>query len=254
MSTPNVKNNSDQEHSDREISPKLIVGSKKYGRRSRPSPQNSEEFIDETSDSDNETMENSSKKPAKVQRSVSDVHSAKRKRPMYASKLKRCASLPSHKPRMDVRLRQQQLQEELENDDDKKKSLTSLSQNLRAVWDSFDASRKDIINFSQLEIVCEKVGLHKIAAKLAAEEVFEKLAIEKNDGISFNDFMNLLQSDSDMFSSVENVGPAPSPSPLLENECKLDTKTPHTTDNSDEIYTPASGNYYSHVKKLDLGG
>lgn len=45
-----------------------------------------------------------------------------------------------------------------------------------------------------------------MAAKLAAEEIFEKLKIEKSDGISFEAFMNLLQSDSEMFSSVENIG------------------------------------------------
>lgn len=233
-------NNSDQEHSDREISPKLVVGTKKYGRRSRPSPQNSDEIVDETSDSDNETMDESGKKSSKVQRSASqsDVHGAKRRRPMYASKLKRCASLPSHKTRMDVRLRQQRLQEELGNQEEKIKSLTSLSQNLRAVWDSFETDRKDVINFSQLEIVCEKVGLHKIAAKLAAEEVFEKLAIGKSDGISFNDFMNLLQSDSDMFSSVENVN-----APLLANAHNLALQSAHKTE--EEVYTPASGKFMS---------
>lgn len=84
--------------------------------------------------------------------------------------------------------------------------LSSLSQNLRAVWNSFETGDSDLLNFQQLEIVCERVGLHKMAAKLAAEEVFEKLSINRDAGIRFDEFMNLIHSDSDMFSSVENIG------------------------------------------------
>lgn len=236
-----MKNSSDAEQSDREVQPKLIVGTKKYGRRSRPSPQNSELLLEEdSSDSDNETMDESgTKKSNKVQRSVSqsDVHGAKRRRPMYASKLKRCASLPSHKSRMEVKLRQQQLQNEMENGNEKA-GLSSLSQNLRAVWDSFASPNKDkdVIDFAQLEIVCEKVGLHKIAAKLAAEEIFEKLSIKKTDGISFNDFMRLLQSDSDMFSNVENV----SSTVVVESIAEKTSKLPE----EDHYHTSASGEFY----------
>lgn len=196
--------------SDREISPKLIVGTKKYGRRSRPAQSG-----DDTSDSDNEAIV-PSVDGKKVHRSVSqsEVHGGKRRRPLYATKLKRCASLPSHK-RLDNKVRQQQQHQHEINenslDEDgslksKKTSMNSLAQNLREVWNSFVPGADDCLNFAQLEIVCEKVGLHKIAAKLAAEEVFEKLSIKKHDGIRFNEFMNLLQSDSDMFSSVENIG------------------------------------------------
>lgn len=233
-----VKNSSEQQdHSDREVSPKLIVGTKKYGRRSRPSPQSGDELLDEfTSDSDNETMDESGKKSSKVQRSVSqsDVHGAKRRRPMYASKLKRCASLPSHKTRIEVKLRQQQLQQELEGNGEKS-GFSCLSQNLRDVWDSFETTNKNVINFAQLEIVCEKVGLHKVAAKLAAEEIFEKLSIKKTDGISFSDFMNLLQSDSEVFSSVENVGNTSSGNA----NSVVEEKTTHTEE--DHYHATSSG-------------
>lgn len=202
-----------EELSDREISPKLIVGTKKYGRRSRPAQSG-----DDTSDSDNEAIV-PSVDGKKVHRSVSqsEVHGGKRRRPLYATKLKRCASLPSHK-RLDIKVRQQQQQQQHQHeinenslDEDgslksKKTSMNSLAQNLRTVWNSFETGADDCLNFAQLEVVCEKVGLHKIAAKLAAQEVFEKLSIKRNDGIRFNEFMNLLQSDSDMFSSVENIG------------------------------------------------
>lgn len=201
--------------SDREILPKLIVGTKKYGRRSRPT-QSSDELIDDTSDSDNEAavVPSLEKKSSKVQRSVSqsDVHGAKRRRPVQISKLKRCASLPSHvkSTRLEIKVRPSRLSQELHedsmDDSDNTLKISSLSQNLRAVWNSFQPSDSDALNFQQLEVVCEQVGLHKVAAKLAAEEVFEKLSIKREDGIRFDQFMNLLQSDSEMFSSVEQIG------------------------------------------------
>lgn len=193
--------------------PKLIVGTKKYGRRSRPT-QNSDELIDDTSDSDNEAavVPNLEKK-SKVQRSVSqsDVHGAKRRRPLQATKLKRCASLPSHKTsRLEIRLRQHRVELELNEDsmdesENAAAKLSSLAENLRAVWNSFKTGSSDMLNFHQLEIVCERVGLHKAAAKLAAAEVFDKLSKKRDDGVRFDEFLNLIQSDAEMFSSVENI-------------------------------------------------
>lgn len=212
-----AKPSSDVE-SDREISPKLIVGTKKYGRRSRPT-QNSDELIDETSDSDNEAavVPSLDKKSSKVQRSVSqsDVHGAKRRRPMHATKLKRCASLPSHKTsRLEIKIRQNKLGQELQEDSmdedsDSTNKISSLTQNLRDVWNSFKGGSGDKLNFQQLEIVCERVGLHKVAAKLAAAEVFDKLSIKRDAGIRFDEFVNLVHSDSEMFSSVENIRKPP---------------------------------------------
>lgn len=197
--------------SDREISPKLIVGTKKYGRRSRPT-QNSDDLIVDTSDSDNEAavIPSLEKKSSKVQRSASqsDVHGAKRRRPTGVTKLKRCASLPSHKSIVKVRHHKIELElnEDSMDEGDNAIKLSSLSANLRTVWNSFETGRAETLNFQQLQIVCERVGLHKVAAKLAAEEVFDKLSIKRDQGIRFDDFMNLIQSDSDMFSSVENIG------------------------------------------------
>lgn len=208
-----AKQSSDAE-SDREISPKLIVGTKKYGRRSRPT-QNSDELIDVTSDSDNENavVPSIEKKSSKVQRSVSqtDVHGAKRRRPQHATKLKRCASLPSHKTtRLEIKVRQHKLElglnEDSMDESDNATKINSLTQNLRDVWNSFQTRNSDTLNFQQLEIVCERVGLNKAAAKLAAEEVFEKLSIKREAGIRFDEFMNLIQSDSEMFSGMEIIG------------------------------------------------
>lgn len=90
----------------REISPKFVVGSKKYGRRSRP--QYASDIAEDvpSSDSDNEQIVNSTNsslksesKSPKVQRSASqsDLHGTRRRPPVGSSKLKRCASLPAQK-------------------------------------------------------------------------------------------------------------------------------------------------------------
>lgn len=108
---------SDQETSDREIKPKFIVGRKKYGRRSRPldNPKTSgnDGTLTESDDEDDElsfyespnelrnqssgdTGSSSGKTGNKVKRSVSqsEMQESKRRRPISANRLKRCASLP----------------------------------------------------------------------------------------------------------------------------------------------------------------
>lgn len=212
FATTEISKPTSDNESDREILPKYIVGTKKYGRRSRPT-QNADELINNTSDSDNEAaiVPSLEKKSAiKVQRSVSqsDVHGTKRRRPIYTTKLKRCASLPAQKAsRLEIRLRQLRQDRDINEDsmdDNEQMKMNSLSQNLRVLWNSFEAG--DVLNFQQLEVVCERLGLQKVAAKLAAEEVFDKLNLEHDNEIRFDDFLNLIQSDSDMFSSMENVG------------------------------------------------
>ncbi|EDS42568.1 blastoderm specific protein 25d [Culex quinquefasciatus] len=116
----NTTDNDNEESSDREVSPKFVVGTKKYGRRSRPRQDcNGFDTSSDFSNSDNEsvplpgdapqepTEEASSttaggKSSSKVQRSASqsDIHGSKRRRPpMGGSRLKRCASLPTHRQR-----------------------------------------------------------------------------------------------------------------------------------------------------------
>ncbi|KAH8408174.1 hypothetical protein KR222_006150 [Zaprionus bogoriensis] len=104
--TTYVESPVEAEASDREVSPKLIVGTKKYGRRSRP---HNDIGLNELSvtDSDNtdEDQQRSlgcgSEQIAQVQRSSSqsDLPGSRRVRSVHysGSKLKRCASLPARK-------------------------------------------------------------------------------------------------------------------------------------------------------------
>ncbi|XP_049282383.1 blastoderm-specific protein 25D isoform X2 [Anopheles funestus] len=243
--------------SDREVSPKFVVGTKKYGRRSRPREDvNGLDSSSLSSNSDNESVtvksvaeQSTTKKSAaekegviveqisgrtrqsfitatgtvassKVQRSASqsDIHGSKRRRPVVGSagvhRLKRCASLPTHRQRPTVESKRNTttvtIREQLHMDDeriDQKIYFMNLSENLREIWNSLlldcDRRQGDLLNQAQLEEVCERVGLQKVPARLAAQEVFNKLSLQPSEGIGFEDFIALLESNTDLLPMSE---------------------------------------------------
>lgn len=73
----------------------------------------------------------------------------------------------------------------------------NLSQMLFNVWNDFGRDTDNYLNQTQLEIVCERVGLQKVGKKVAGE-VFEKLGLNPNNRIGYNEFIALLHSDSDV--------------------------------------------------------
>ncbi|XP_061388737.1 blastoderm-specific protein 25D [Musca vetustissima] len=92
------------ESSDREVSPKLVVGTKKYGRRSRPhNPKSGDASVSDSEDSTDEKDSNSHREcvTQQVQRSTSqtDIPGTRRRQTVGVteSKLKRCASLPAQR-------------------------------------------------------------------------------------------------------------------------------------------------------------
>ncbi|XP_055539809.1 blastoderm-specific protein 25D isoform X2 [Wyeomyia smithii] len=203
----------ENESSDREVSPKFVVGAKKYGRRSRPRDDTT--ALDTSSDfsnSDNESVPSNQQKDAagknssKVQRSASqsDIHGTKRRRPMSGARLKRCVSLPTHRQRPDLaqsKLNAKVVRDQLNMDEqmDRKIYLLRLYEKLRDIWDSLlGDGHGALLNQSQLEVVCERAGLQELPAKLAAREVFAKLSLQPIEGIGFDEFIALLQSDSDI--------------------------------------------------------
>uniref|UniRef100_A0A182MHC3 EF-hand domain-containing protein n=1 Tax=Anopheles culicifacies TaxID=139723 RepID=A0A182MHC3_9DIPT len=233
--------------SDREVSPKFVVGTKKYGRRSRPREDvNGLDSSSLSSNSDNEsvTVQSVAEKDgvmaeqipgrprqsvitavgtvasSKVQRSASqsDIHGSKRRRPVVgsagANRLKRCASLPTHRQRPTVESKRNTttvtIREQLHMDDeriDQKIYFMNLSENLREIWNSLlldcDRRQGDLLNQTQLEEVCERVGLQKVPARLAAQEVFNKLSLQPSEGIGFEEFIALLESNTDLLPMSE---------------------------------------------------
>ncbi|ETN60186.1 blastoderm specific protein 25d [Anopheles darlingi] len=257
--TTNKNTNDETEDcSDREVLPKFVVGTKKYGRRSRPRLEDVNggcESSSQSSNSDNESVNTMAQQGAllspgqhnmllttgcsvitgtgtgtvatassRVQRSVSqsDIHGSKRRRPMtYGSgnRLKRCASLPTHRQRPSnltdsAALNSSALREQLHMDDkqiDKKIYFMNLSENLRAIWysllkESGERSQPgpDKLNQAQLEMVCESAGLLTDAARIAAQEVFSKLSRHALEGISFDEFIGLLESNTNILQIANN--------------------------------------------------
>ncbi|XP_054082888.1 blastoderm-specific protein 25D isoform X2 [Zeugodacus cucurbitae] len=99
---------SDHAVSDREVSPKLVMGSKKYGRRSRPTAHNTKNISLTDSDDDADSNDHRSCEInvhnclSAVQRSSSqtDIPNKGRRRPPTTNgggKLKRCSSLPTQR-------------------------------------------------------------------------------------------------------------------------------------------------------------
>lgn len=95
------------ESSDREVSPKLVVGTKKYGRRSRPQtqrkinePQQQQQASDsEDSNDDQDSHRGCSTQQVKRSTSQTDIPGTRRRctTGVTESKLKRCASLPAQR-------------------------------------------------------------------------------------------------------------------------------------------------------------
>ncbi|XP_063698937.1 ninein isoform X2 [Culicoides brevitarsis] len=246
LKTEKKSDSDDPEMSDREIKPKFVVGRKKYGRRSRPlddvqtfasggTQSESDDEADESSLSlydspssdqklrNQSSTETSSSKSSnnKVKRSVSqsEMQESKRRRPISANhRLKRCASLPPQSRNIHGRrFVKAGNQANVEN----------LSINLQEIWKSIstDTNREELkVTLDQLEQVCEKLGLHSIGAKQAAIEAFDKISIPLESTISYQQFVDLVQNDSNVLSSRENS---------MDTVAMIDQKTP--TD--DDSYT-----------------
>ncbi|KAH8395473.1 hypothetical protein KR215_006991 [Drosophila sulfurigaster] len=102
----NIESPPEPEASDREVSPKLVVGTKKYGRRSKPHQDiglnaRSATDSDNTDEDPHQSVNGCTDQIAQVQRSSSqsDIPGSRRLRSIHinGSKLKRCASLPARK-------------------------------------------------------------------------------------------------------------------------------------------------------------
>ncbi|XP_050086687.1 uncharacterized protein LOC126571869 isoform X2 [Anopheles aquasalis] len=302
------KNTNDEAEdcSDREVLPKFVVGTKKYGRRSRPRLEDVTggcESSSQSSNSDNESVNTTAQQEgalvipghpnmllttgcsvitgtgtgtivaasSRVQRSVSqsDIHGSKRRRPMtYGSgnRLKRCASLPTHRQRPSnltdgSALNSSVLREQLHMDDkqiDKKIYFMNLSENLRAIWYSLlkDAGERspagsDRLNQAQLEMVCESAGLLSDAARVAAQEVFSKLSRHALEGISFEEFIGLLESNTDLLQITNNESDHPTtPQQPLQSDCSVLSDLSTTREDSKDFTLAIMPDWTSEIGSL----
>lgn len=175
---------------DREMSPKFVYGSKKYGRRSRP--RNDDVAITVTQNNDL----NSLKVPSNVQvqrsNSQNDVSNSKKRKTNY--KLKRCTSFPTN----------------TDFESDKNSSVNyndsefvCTEEMLREAWNKLGVGKDGYLNQTELVLVCDAIGLHKLAEGVI-RQLSHKLSLDYNHRISFQELLELLQQD-DTWTGVLNT-------------------------------------------------
>ncbi|XP_019870125.2 ninein isoform X2 [Aethina tumida] len=188
---------------EREVSPKLVYGSKKYGRRSRPR-------IDEVTQIFNEDNDITINKSSAVQRSnsQSEVSNSKKRKTNY--KLKRCTSLPGKTDLTNGKL---------ENNFHVGNSLSCEPEQictedmLREAWKKLGVGEDGYLNQNELILVCDAIGLNKLADGLI-RQLSDKLPMNYDQKISFQDVMEALREDETWFEVLNTV-------PTNNNDSKL---------------------------------
>ncbi|CAH0554943.1 unnamed protein product [Brassicogethes aeneus] len=186
------ENTNPEKSPDREVSPKLVFGSKKYGRRSRPR-------IDEVTQIFNEENDITINKSA-VQRSNSQSEVSNSKKRKTNSKLKRCTSLPGHTDLNSSKIENNFHMSDLSSEPDQ----ICTEDMLREVWKNLGVGKDGYLNQTELMLVCDAIGLHKLADGVL-RQLSDKLPLNYEDKISFQEVMEALRQDDtwiDVFNST----------------------------------------------------
>ncbi|XP_044753450.1 girdin [Coccinella septempunctata] len=182
---------------EREVSPKYIYGSKKYGRRSRPK-------TDLTSDEQNDlnylNTGMKGNKESTVQRSNSEVSHSKKRKTNF--KLKRCTSLPS---REDCNPFQNDFLNSDSFSDENEPIYTE--EMLRKAWKNLGVGKDGYLNQSELILVCDAIGLHNLASAVI-RQLSQKSSLDYNQKISFQELLEALKHDdtwADVLNNSESI-------------------------------------------------
>lgn len=176
---------------DREVSPKFVYGSKKYGRRSRPRQDEITSVLNE----DNDILNCKPYGGTSVQRSnsQSEVLSKKRK---TNYKLKRCTSLPGRRD-LNNTIGNHFITSDLSNEPE----IVCTEEMLREAWKKLGVGEDGFLNQTELVLVCDAIGLHKLA-----DEVIRQLSDQLNYDrkISFKEVLEVIQRDETWFDVLNN--------------------------------------------------
>ncbi|KAK5644715.1 hypothetical protein RI129_006015 [Pyrocoelia pectoralis] len=195
----NVQNRTqtdDKGSPDREVSPKYVYGTKKYGRRSRPKNDDQVmlEGLNENTNYTNKITYNTSVQRSNSQSDV--LYSKKRK---TNTKLKRCTSFPGshdldfHKMSGDVFVT---------NGFNNDQEFLCTEEMLRQAWEKLGVGDDGYLNQTELVLVCDAIGLHRLA-KGVIRHLSDKLRLDVDHKISFQELLEALQQD-DTWSEVLN--------------------------------------------------
>lgn len=183
---------------EREVSPKFVYGSKKYGRRSRPRKDEVNTNLDES----NEISSNRTSNGTPVQRSNSQIEvSSKKRKTNYP--LKRCTSLPGNKGLMDNNIENSFISNNtLSNEPE----LICTEEMLREAWRNLGVGENGYLNQTELILVCDAIGLHKLAPAVI-RQLSDKLSVNYDHKISFQELMVALQQDETWFEVLNETSP-----------------------------------------------
>ncbi|KAK9877002.1 hypothetical protein WA026_016029 [Henosepilachna vigintioctopunctata] len=191
-----IKESENKGSPDREVSPKYIYGSKKYGRRSRPKTDLN---LDEQNDL-NFLNTSKSGKDNTVQRSNSEVCNSKKRKTNF--KLKRCTSLPS-------RDEQNSFVQSFPHSDSfsDENEFICTEEMLRKAWQSLGVGEDGYLNQTELILVCDAIGLHNLASGVI-RQLSDKISFDYNHKISFQELLEALKHDetwSDILNTSEST-------------------------------------------------
>nr|CAH7734877.1 unnamed protein product [Callosobruchus chinensis] len=165
---------------EREVSPKYVYGSKKYGRRSRPRNDDVNTIFDDQNEITNKTP---------VQRSNSQIEVSHKKRKTNY-KLQRCTSLPTNNDLMLDAVDNSFMDHGLNHHG----QLVCSEKLLREAWKNLGVGDDGFLNQEELVLVCNAIGLHKLAEGVI-RQLSDKLTLDYNHRISFQELLEVLQQD-----------------------------------------------------------
>ncbi|KAJ3642346.1 hypothetical protein Zmor_025141 [Zophobas morio] len=196
---------------DREVSPKFIYGSKKYGRRSRPRSDEISNMVDEQNDLN--YLNKSSNVSVQRSNSQTEVSNSKKRKTNY--KLKRCTSLPGTQ-RIENNFVTSSLNNEAE--------VVYTEEMLREAWKKLGVGKDGYLNQTELVLVCDAIGLQNLA-KGVIRHLSNKLSVDYDRKISFQELLEALQVD-ETWSEVLNSPPVSNDLTLtMSNEIFPDSRT-----------------------------
>lgn len=170
--------------SEGEISPKIVYGSKKYGRRSKPRNEDLTENIDTNKSVNTSPMVQRSNSQSAVQ--------CKKRKTNY--KLKRCTSLPgSYDFRANNTFDNSFITSDVFSDET---DLICTEEMLREAWKKLGVGKDGYLDKTELILVCEAIGMNKLADGII-RQLSDKISFDHK--ISFDELLNCLQQDETWF-------------------------------------------------------
>ncbi|XP_069682969.1 ninein homolog isoform X2 [Periplaneta americana] len=188
---------------EREVSPKFVFGKKKYGRRSRPESTEQDLTLEQDEnleDSDLEIfvpVEDKTKeitmRSVPVASSIEDEVTKKRKTGNSPTDRK-ASSLPSAQNSEMSQVNFPSWQTSAVCSDSATPSLGENEEEcLRAAWERLGVGKDGFLDRGELALVCECIGMEKVAEEVV-QQLFEKLDVDRDGRISFEEFLLLFRS------------------------------------------------------------